>query len=40
MRGHASDLHAPGSEFHHHEDIVGDQAVPCGDLYREKVRGG
>ena len=39
MRRDARDVDAPRGEFHHHEHVVGYQAVPWRDLDREKVRG-
>ena len=37
MRGDAGDLHAPCGHFHHHQYIIGHQAVPRRHLGREEV---
>jgi hypothetical protein len=39
MRRDPRNLHAPRGQLHDHEDIIGHQATPGGDLHGEEVRG-
>jgi hypothetical protein len=40
MWGEARDLNTPCGQFHHHEHVVRDQAMPGRHLHREEVCGG